>query len=80
MAVETDVERKAVSITWDKDALQGEKVDIRCENPDTGDVSTIDNVKNDGQHVVTFPNDYTGTSNVTVTDASGNVEEGTIQV
>jgi hypothetical protein len=80
MAVETDLERKAVSITWDADALQGQHVDIRCENTATGDVSTIDGADNDGQHVVTFPNDYSGESQVTVTDESGNVEEGTITV
>lgn len=78
MAVEKDLERQAVNIKWDAEALNGDEVDLKAENAD--DVSTRPDIKNDGYAVVTFPADYSGTSHVTITDADGNVEEGDISV
>ncbi len=79
MSVELSLDRKAVEITWDKDALNGNKVEIRCVNPDGGDVSTK-KTANDGRAVVTFPKDYSGTTEVEVRGAGGTVESGTIEV
>ncbi len=79
MAVEIALDRKAVEITWDKDALNGNKVEIRCVNPDGGDVSTK-KTANDGRAVVTFPKDYSGKTEVTVSGAGNTVETGTIEV
>lgn len=82
MAVEADTTegggRKAVNITWDKDALNGDTVDLRSESGD--DVSTRPGIPNDGAAVVTYPEGYHGTSHITITDADGNVEEGDITV
>jgi hypothetical protein len=78
MAVEKDTERKAVNIKWDKAAV-GANAIATCTNPDTGDVSTTDDLGGDGFGVITFPSDYKGKCDITVT---GNVGEdtGTITV
>jgi hypothetical protein len=80
MTAEVDVTRKAVGITWDAEIVQGDKADIRCVNPANDDVSTIDGAKNDGAHVITFPADYSGECNVTVTGSDGGEDTGTITV
>jgi hypothetical protein len=79
MAVEAVLDRKAVEITWDKDAVKGNKVTIRCFNPEGGDVSTKTSV-NDGRAVVTFPADYSGVTEVTVTGAGHSSDTGSITV
>jgi hypothetical protein len=80
MTVEQDVTRKAVSITWDTEAVQGDTVTIRLVNPDSeGDISTKDD-RNDGQSVVTYPADYAGSTDVTVTGSDGGEDTGTITV
>lgn len=76
--VEKDVERQAVNLKWDAEAV-GANAYARCENPDTGDVSTTDNLGDDGYGVVTFPADYSGTTDVTVTGDDGS-DTGTIEV
>lgn len=78
MAVEVNVNRKAVEITWDKSLVQGETVNIRTENE--GDVSGRVDLKNDGRATLTYPADFTGTTHVTVTGADGGSDEGTIEV
>lgn len=78
MGVEVDTERKAVNVRWDSEALSGETVDLKAESND--DVSTRPGIPNDGYAVVTFPAGYSGESHITITDADGNVEEGTISV
>jgi hypothetical protein len=78
MAVEIDNERKAVNVSWDSSALVGDTVDLRAESGD--DVSTRDGIANDGSAVVTFPAGFHGESHITITDADGNAEEGTISV
>lgn len=79
MAVELALDRKAVEITWDKNALNGNKVEIRCVNPENLDVSTK-KTANDGRAVVTFPKDYSGETVVYVTGAGNTVETGKIEV
>ena len=79
MSVEKDVTRKAVNIKWDPAAVQGSEVQIEATNPETGDVSTTDG-KNDGFHVLTYPADYTGSTEVKVTGSEGGEDSGTIEV
>lgn len=79
MSVELSLDRKAVEITWDAHAIEGHVVEIRCVNPDGGDVSTR-TADNDGRAVITFPADYSGSTDVTVTGDNGTVETGTITV
>jgi hypothetical protein len=78
MAVEVDSTRKAVSIKWDADAIDAELVDIKAENVATGDVSTRNALPNDGQAVLTYPDDFTGTSHVTIVGWRDDGESGDI--
>jgi hypothetical protein len=80
MTVEQDHTRKAVPVTWDLDVVKGDTADIRCVNPENEDVSTQDDVKNDGLSVVTFPINYAGECNVTVTGSDDGEDTGTITV
>jgi hypothetical protein len=70
--------RTYIGIDWDKDALVGEKVDLKAENVETGDISVRNGIDNDGESWVTYPYGFSGTSHVTISDADGNVEEGDI--
>jgi hypothetical protein len=80
MTVEQDVTRTAVSITWDTELVQGETVEIRLVNAEnTSDISTKGD-KNDGQSVVTYPADYHGVTEVTVSGSEGGEDTGTIEV
>ena len=78
MTVELNFGRKAVEITWDKEAVQGETVDIRTENE--GDVSGRKDIKNDGRATLTYPADFSGSTQVTVTGSDGGEDTGTIEV
>jgi hypothetical protein len=78
--VEVSLDRKAVEIVWDSVLVHGKKVDIKCVNPDGGDVSTRAKVLNDGRAVVTFPKDYEGECRVTVTGSGGSEDSGMIMV
>jgi hypothetical protein len=81
MSVELDLTRKAVNLVWDTSVATGGTVDLRCTNPNNlEDVSTRDGITNDGYAVVTFPADYAGECNVTVTGSDGGVDTGTILV
>lgn len=79
MAVELSLDRKAVEITWENSVVKGKKVEIRCVNPEGGDVSTKVTA-NDGRAVITFPKDYSGDTEVTVTGAGGTSDFGVISV
>lgn len=78
MTVEIDSDRQAKNLKWDAEKV-GANATARCVNPDTGDISTTDNLGDDGYGVVTFPADYSGTCEVTVTGDDGE-DEGTIEV
>ena len=78
MAVEVNFDRKAVEITWDVDAVEGDTVDIRTENE--GDVSGRKDIPNDGRATLTYPNDFTGSTHVVVTGSEGGSDEGTIVI
>ena len=80
MTVQIDVTRKAVGITWDRDIVDGDTANLRCVNPNNEDVSTRNAITNDGAAVVTFPADYTGECNVTVTGSDGGEDSGVISV
>jgi len=78
--VEVSLDRKAVEIVWDSVLVHGKKVEIKCVNPDGGDVSTRSHVLNDGRAVVTFPKDYEGECEVTVKGVGGTEDSGVIMV
>jgi hypothetical protein len=82
MAVEAEKsgDRLIVKVTWDKGIVTGEVVQLFCVNPDNGDVSNSGLSRNDGEGAVTYPLDYTGTTEVTVYDNDGNADVGIITV
>ncbi len=79
MTVSISFDRKAVELTWDSKLVQGDTVDIRCVNPDGGDVSTRE-ADNDGRATVTFPVNYKGACDVTVSGSESGEDTGTISV
>lgn len=79
MSVAISFDRKAVELTWDNKLVVGDEVDIVCINPDGGDVSTR-KAGNDGRATVTFPADYSGSCEVTVSGSESGEDTGTISV
>jgi hypothetical protein len=75
MAVTIDSTRKAVNINWDIAAVDADRVDIHTRNPATGDLSERLDLPNDGAAVLTYPVDFTGTSQVIVVPAGTEVPE-----
>lgn len=83
MAVEATqtADRQIVAITWDNErTVTGEVVQLRCVNPENGDVSVSGLSKNDGEGYVTYPLGYSGSTEVTVSDNDGNQDVGLITV
>jgi len=79
MSVELDLTRKAVQISWDNTLTFGETVQIRLTNTDNDDVSEAVG-PNSGLHVVTYPADYSGDTQVVVTGDEGGEDDGVISV
>ena len=78
MAVELNFDRKAVEITWDASLVGGRTVDIKTTNGD--DSSGRTGVANDGRATLTYPVDFVGSTDVTVTGEDGGEDTGTIQI
>jgi hypothetical protein len=78
-ATETS-DRQVVTVTWDKEVVTGEVVQLYCVNPENGDVSQSGLSANDGEGFVTYPAGYSGSSEVTVYDNDGNADFGVITV
>jgi hypothetical protein len=82
MAVEqqASADRQIVALSWDTERVTGEVVQLRCVNPENGDVSVSGLSKNDGEGYVTYPLGYSGSTFVTVQDNDGNEDSGMISV
>jgi hypothetical protein len=80
MAVTVNIDRTAVELLYDDTLVQGDTIDVRAENPDDGDVSTRDGLRNDGRFTWTFPKNYSGTAVFTVTGSDGGDDTGTVTV
>ena len=79
--VEVDTQRKAVVLSYDNSVVTGDTADMRCVNSEDGnDVSEKKGFVNDGKVVVTFPADYSGSADVTVTGSDGGEDTGTVTV
>jgi hypothetical protein len=74
------VSRQLVQIGWDLETVTGEVVQLRCVNPDNGDVSVSGVSKNDGIGYVSYPLGYAGMTQITVADNDGNSDSGFIEV
>lgn len=80
MAVEKDVTRKCVVITWDTSVVLGDTCTIDTENTVTGGLGGAGTQRNDGEFALTYPLDFVGESAITVTGSDGGVEEGVIDI
>lgn len=79
MAVEVQSNRLGVTVTWDE-SVDGELVQIVCFNPATGDVSQSAIRRNVGRGVLTYPQNFTGVTEITVFDNHDNSDRGVIEV
>jgi hypothetical protein len=71
------VNRDVYGITYEGASGEG-IVQVRMQNPETGDISTTQTV-NDGSFTVTVGTDYEGTSDIEIVDDGGHtVDSGTI--
>ena len=80
MAVEINVERKAIEIKWDASDYQGNvKVVATGE---AGDTHNTSDMPNDGKAVLSYPADFSGTSTIQVlgVDDDQVVDEGDITI
>jgi hypothetical protein len=82
MAVEVtgSSDRQIVTVGWDKSLLDGELVQLYCVNPDNGDISNSGLSANDGSGQISYPQGYSGTTEVTVYDNHGNADFGIVTV
>lgn len=80
MAVEISLDREAVELTYDKDAVHGDTVNVKAENHEDGDVSTRNDLKNDGRIFWSYPKGYAGSTDFTVTGSDGGEDTGTVSV
>lgn len=78
MAVEVNVDRVAIELTYDTDVVKGDTINVRAESEEDGDVSTRDGLKNDGRFVWTAPADYEGVSVFTVAGSDGGSDSGSV--
>jgi len=79
MTVRTNIDRTAVEITYDTDAVDGDTIDVKATNPETGDVSTRSGLANDGRFTWTVPAGYVGSADFTVTGSDGGDDTGTVR-
>ncbi len=81
MAVQKNTERKGVSLTWDVAAGDEEKDVTVYATGEDGDVHNKLPQKNTGEAGVFYPNDFSGSSEIEIRDADGNVlDSGTVTV
>ena len=80
MSVEVSLNRKVVVLTYDTDLVQGDMIEVRAENPESGDVGNRAEGNNDGEALLFYPKDFTGTNEVTITGSDGGEDSGTITI
>ena len=79
MAVEVNVERKGVEVTWDAGDYDGEVTIVATG--DAGDKHNTRSMKNDGKALLAYPADFKGMSSVQVlTEEDVVLDEGDIEV
>lgn len=77
--VTINTERKAVELRWDASLSDSEKVVLRGSR--NGDVTTTNELPNDGLAPISFPFDFSGTSHIEVLGENGEAfDEGDITV
>jgi hypothetical protein len=79
MAVEINFARKAIEFTYDTSLVVGETIRVKARNADSGDVGEVKG-DNDGRFVLTYPYDFTGVNEVTVTGSESGEDTGTVTI
>lgn len=74
MAVTKVIQRKVVQVGWDTDVVKGSHVSMQVGGEEKR------NTDNDGKANLTFPNDFTGSIEVTIVGSRSGEETGTIEV
>lgn len=80
MAVGVADVKKAVNLSYDPAAAEGELARVFCTNQETGGVSNGNWGRNDGFVVITYPLDYEGVTDVTVQGNHGGTDSATIKI
>ena len=80
MAVEKNVDRIAVELTYDTSLVEGETINVKATNVADDDVSTRDDLANDGRFTWTYPADYKGEAEFYVTGSDGGEDSGIVQL
>lgn len=80
MAVEVNIDRTAVELTYDTDEVQGDLINVRAESAEDGDISTRDELANDGRFVWTWPAGFKGETLFTVAGSEGGSDTGTVRL
>lgn len=80
MSVQVAGVKKAVNLSWDVDAVNGNLCRLVARNEQTGAISNTNWSRNDGFGVLTYPLDYEGTTKVLVEGIDGGAETATIQI
>ncbi len=78
--VEINTDRRGVEIKWDTSLVKGHHVTIKAVNQEDPHNPSTRETKNDGYATVTFPADYEGSADVTVTGSDHGTDSGTISV
>ena len=78
MTVAPNFERTAVELTYDKGNIKGDTINVRAENLDDGDISTRDDLENDGRFVWTIPAGFQGVTLFTVAGVDGGTDTGEV--
>lgn len=73
-------QRKTVNVHWHTNEIKGAYVSVGASNPGWDEPKELRNVENDGYATITFPADFVGECDVTVTGSRGGHEEGTVTV
>lgn len=80
MTVTLNTQRKGVSILWDSNGSDAKEVTVYATGEE-GDVHNKAPVPNSGEAGLFYPFDFSGTSQIEIRDADGNVlDKGTISV
>lgn len=74
MTVHRIIQRKVVEVGWDRSVVLGTHASLQVEGEEKRDV------ENDGKANLTFPNDFTGSVEITVHGSKSGSETGTISV
>lgn len=72
--------KKAINVSYDVAAAEGELARVFCKNAETGGVSNGNWGKNDGFAVVTYPLGYEGVTDITIQGNHGGTDQGTIKI